>query len=88
LASLGAGGLMRNLAEVAATGDRAAILLALRNRLAAEIDAVTEPRDLPPLALRLQSVLNELAELTTEGDSRVDDLRKRREARRANATNV
>lgn len=52
-----------NAVESAAmSGDKLKLLLALRNRLAAEIDTAPA-RDLSPLTRRLQDVVNEIEEL-------------------------
>ena len=52
-----------NAVEMAAmSGDKLKLLIALRNRLAAEIDTAPA-RDLSPLTRRLQDVVNEIEEL-------------------------
>ncbi len=81
----------KDLAVVAATGDRLATLEALRDRLAAKLDAYQEPRDTPRdmavLALRLTDVLAQIdGRPTSRQVSRADEIAERRAARRAGDT--
>lgn len=70
------------LVSAAATGDRRATLLALRDELARRL--VDADRDAAPLARQLTIVLREIEQLPVPGEkSRVDDLAKRRASRRA-----
>jgi hypothetical protein len=69
----------------AAPGGRLAGLVALRERLAAEIDACDSSRDVAALSIRFMDVLAQIDELSA-GDvdkplTALDELRKRREAR-------
>lgn len=75
---------MVSLVDVAEAGDRVATLRALRDRIAADIDAATAPRDLAPLAQRLMDCLQliadaETANPETEGTA-LDELYARRRA--------
>ena len=70
------------LVAAAASGDRRAALLALRDELARRL--VDAERDAAPLARQLTIVLREIEQLPVPGEkSRVDDLAKRRARRRA-----
>jgi len=70
------------LVAAAASGDRRAALLALRDELARRL--VDAERDAAPLARQLTIVLEQIDALPVPGEaSRVDDLAKRRQARRA-----
>ena len=70
------------LVAAAASGDRRATLLALRDELARRL--VDADRDAAPLARQLTIVLREIEQLPVPGEkSRVDDLAKRRARRRA-----
>jgi hypothetical protein len=70
------------LVSAAASGDRRATLLALRDELARRL--VDAERDAAPLARQLTIVLREIEQLPVPGEkSRVDDLAKRRASRRA-----
>ena len=72
------------LVAAAASGDRRAALLALRDELARRL--VDAERDAAPLARQLTIVLEQIDALPVPGEaSRVDDLAKRRQARRAAA---
>lgn len=73
------------IGKTARQGDRRATLLALRDRLADELDSCDSKRDVAALALRLQSVLAELAEIPEKGlePTPLEVLKARREARRA-----
>jgi hypothetical protein len=77
------------LAKVAQTGDQAAVLAALRDRLAAEIDDEnTCARDIAALSRQLVDVLARLAVMSTPKVRTVDQLAKKRanRQRRAAAT--
>ena len=71
----------RNIAKTAAKGDRLTTLEALRDRIAAEIDVTVDGRDLAALALRLQRVLSDIAELGGRTNEETDDLAARRDAK-------
>lgn len=72
------------IGEVAASGDRLATLEALRDRLAREIDAGPEPRDLASLSRRLEAVLEQIDGLKDGSeDDAVDELRRKRAERMA-----
>lgn len=72
------------LVAAAASGDRRAALLALRDELARRL--VDADRDAAPLARQLTIVLREIEQLPVPGEkSRVDDLAKRRAQRRTAA---
>lgn len=74
--------------EHATSGDRLKTLQALRDHLARAIDDCDSLRDLAALAGRLQSVLEEIAELAPpeqKGDA-VDEIAQRRNARRQAAS--
>lgn len=77
----------QSLATVAKRGDRAATLRALRNKLAAEIDACDDPRSVAPLAARLTDVLQQLDALKPATTSKRDELAKKRAARQRAAAN-
>jgi hypothetical protein len=65
------------------TGNRLRTLERLRDRLAEQIDACENGRDLALLSTRLQSVLGEIAELAPpEAPSALDVITARRQARR------
>lgn len=53
------------IADIAKTGDRRAILEALRDKLAEAIDEGPEPKDLAALSLRLEKVTADLDALPT-----------------------
>ena len=77
-----------SLRESAEYGDRLKTLQTLRDHLAAAIDDCDSMRDLAALSGRLQSVLEEIAELAPpeqKGDA-VDEIAQRRAARRQAAT--
>lgn len=78
----------RNVSTVAAEGDRLKTLEALRGRLADGIDRAVDGKELAALALRLQTVLREIAELggsANEGEG--DVLAERRRAKLSAASN-
>lgn len=73
----------RKLPSVAADGDRRATLVALRDRLAADIEACESKRDMAALSQRLMDVLEQLDNLPAdEKVSPVDEIAKRRADRR------
>jgi hypothetical protein len=74
------------LAKVVAAGDRRASLEALRDFLAARLEAV-DPDKTAPLAKQLADVLRELSTLAVPKGSKVDDLAAKRAARRSGAKN-
>ena len=76
---------MSSLSESAASGDRLKALADLRDLLARQIESCDSLRDLAALSGRLQSVLEQIDELTPKeatGDG-IDEIAKRRSARRA-----
>lgn len=76
----------KTFTQVIAEGDRRAGLVALRDRLARELEDAD--RDVASLARQLQSVLREIDELPSlQQESTLDDLANRRSARRAKAAN-
>jgi hypothetical protein len=72
-----------SLATVTATGDYAATLSALRDRLAREIDEADQPRDVAVLSARLTDVLAQLASVKPPETSVRDELAKKRQRRQA-----
>lgn len=76
-----------SVSAAAVTGDRLKTLVALRDRLAQDIDnPMTSPRDRAALSRQFTAVLSEIAEeATPTKESPLDELRKRREARRRSA---
>lgn len=71
------------ISEAAASGNRLATLESLRNRLAEEIDQCDNPRDLPPLVLRLTDVMQQIEAMPNNRQvSRADEIAERRAARR------
>ena len=72
------------VADASASGDRVATLVALRDLLGARIEQASE-RDLPALVRQLRDVMDELDTRSTVKDDPIDDLAKRRVARRASA---
>ena len=75
------------VAGVAAAGDRLAMLAALRDRLAAEVDGCDDQRLLPPLVLRLTDVLAQIDAMPTSRQvSAADEIAKRRASRRGVGT--
>lgn len=65
--------------------DRAAVLRLLQLRLLDELDSTTG-KDIAPISRELRAVQAELESLPAGQESTVDDLAKRRAARRAEAT--
>ena len=73
-----------NVAKVAADGDRYATLLAVRDRVAQELDDATYGRDVAVLAQRLTAVLAEIDDLPqSRPTAAADVIAARRAARRA-----
>jgi len=70
-------GLVVNLSEASATGDRTVILRTLRDILAARLDD-PDTKDIPATARELRAVLAELAEGPAEEADFIDELRARR----------
>lgn len=74
--------------ESAASGDRVAALRDLRDLLAKQIEVCESGRDLASLSGRFQAVIAEIAELdgaTEEKGDVIDEIAKRRNARRTSA---
>lgn len=79
------GGLNLSLHEVAQGGDRAATLMALRDEIAAQIDATDSGRDVAALSRQLTDVLMQIEKVAptkATGDP-IDEISQRRAARRA-----
>jgi hypothetical protein len=75
----------RSLSEVVADGDQRSTLEATRDAVAKALE-LAEPREVASLAKQLAALVKELAELPTgEEQSIVDDLARKRSARRAPA---
>ncbi|HTX96497.1 MAG TPA: hypothetical protein VME67_17505 [Mycobacterium sp.] len=74
------------LADVARTGDRLATLQVLRDRLAADLDATHDPREVAALALRLSETLKDLDQIPSPQQvSTADEISQRRARRRTRA---
>ena len=74
---------MLTISDVAAGGDRFQTLVALRDRLARDLDTAEEPRDVAQLVLRLTDVLQQIDEMPTSHEvSAADEIANRRLARR------
>ena len=74
----------KQLAHIAAAGNRLAALKVLRDRLAQEIDDCTYARDLPALILRFTAVLAEIDDMPgSQPLSKADEIAERRRQRRA-----
>lgn len=72
------------LVDVVAAGDRLASLMALRDRLAADLDEATTARDVAPLVLRLTDVLEQIDSMPTSRQvSAADEIAARRAKRRS-----
>lgn len=74
----------------AATGDQYRALVALRQKLATEIDLAEHPKDLATLASRFIETLDKIQAIDdkrneSKGGGALDEFTKRREARRAPA---
>lgn len=75
-----------SIRKAAASNDELKVLKALRDRLAADLDASTDARDVAPLARQLQIVAARISELEPSSEvSIVDQLAARRAARIADA---
>ena len=73
---------MGDLVNAALTGDKRATLIALRDRLAEEIENAGA-RDLAPLSRQLTEVLKQLEEVPDKKEvTPADDIANRRKARR------
>lgn len=73
-----------NVSEAVASGDRRQALIALRDRLAADIDDTeTIPRDRAAITKQLQSVLSEIDELPSPETAAVTPLEAARRRRSA-----
>lgn len=73
-----------NVSEAVASGDRREALIALRDRLAADIDNTeTIPRDRAAITKQLQSVLSEIDELPAPETAAVTPLEAARRKRSA-----
>ena len=73
-----------SVSEAESTGNRLAVLEALRARLANEIDACESAKDLPALVLRMTDILTQLDSMpSSEQVSAADEIAERRAARRA-----
>lgn len=73
-----------NVSEAVASGDRRQALIALRDRLAADIDNTeTLPRDRAAITKQLQSVLSEIDELPSPETAAVTPLEAARRRRSA-----
>lgn len=77
---------MRDLRDAASNGSRADVLEALRDRIAAEIEAGVPARDLAALSRQLVQITAELEDLKGPTErSAADELARRRASRRADA---
>ena len=77
---------MRDLTDAATNGTRKDVLIALRDRIAAEIEAGVPARDLKSLSLELREITKELDDMNAGKEaSRADELAAARAARRAGA---
>jgi len=76
-----------DLPEVVATGDRWASLVALRDLLAAQIEAAV-PRDVAALSRQLRDVMADLDARPDAKASPVDELKERRTGRRKAASST
>lgn len=79
-----------SVAKAAGTGDKHAALVALRQKLAVEIDLADSPRDVATLSARFMEALDKLQELEDSlkkpKGGALDEFTKRREARRASGS--
>lgn len=79
-----------SVAQAAATGDKREALVALRQKLAVEIDVAENPREVAALSARFMETLDKLHELDDSlkkpKGGALDELTKRREARRGTGT--
>lgn len=76
---------IEGLAAIVATGKRRESLEALRDHLARELENAPAGIAIGPIAKELRTVMLELESLPDAKESTVDDLAKRRAARRAAA---
>lgn len=78
-----------SVAKAADSGDKRKALVALRQKLAFEIDLAEQPRDVATLSARFMEALDKLQELEDSlkkpKGGALDEFTKRREARRAPA---
>jgi len=75
-----------SVSEAAAHGDRLAALMAIRDRLAREIDECDSPRALVDLAGKMMIVLQQIDDLKPKRQADiVDEIAQRRLARRPSA---
>lgn len=75
------------VSDAVAEGDRRKSLAALRDRLAKDLDVETDGRTVVQLAKELRLVIAELDALPkAEGGSKVDEVARKREERRARAS--
>lgn len=73
-----------SVSQAVGTGDRRQALIALRDRLAQDIDNTeTLPRDRAAITKQLQSVLSEIEELPAAEDATLTPLEAARKARAA-----
>ncbi len=73
----------QSLVAVAHSGDRLATLQLLRDRLAADLDATFDAREVAALALRLTDVLDKIDAMPVSREvSPADEIAERRAARR------
>lgn len=80
---------MGDLVTAAQSGDRLKTLIALRNRLAQQIEQTESGRDLAALSRQLNEVLREIADLPTgEHTTAADEIARKREERRAGTKTV
>lgn len=76
-----------SISEAASSGNRLTTLETLRDRLASEVDACANPRDLPALVLRLTDVMQQIESMPTSRQvSRADEIAERRAARRGSGS--
>lgn len=72
------------LVRAAATGDRRAVLVVLRDAVAARIERSASPRDLAPLVNQFREILSDLETLgDPEAKDAVDEIQEARAKRRA-----
>lgn len=75
---------MGDITDAATSGNRLNTLVALRDRLAADIEAATTARDVSMLTKELTNVLREIDAIpTADSESKVDEIAKRRAERQA-----
>lgn len=76
---------MTLVTNVITSGNHLAALIAIRNRLAAELDLATTPRDIGILSKQLVEVLAQIAAIKPSEKSKVDELAEKRAERRRSA---